>query len=478
VTESVENLSMLIDGAMVSSDTFSDVINPATGEVVYRVPDCSREELDVAMNAAQRAYREWRVDDDRRREILRACAKALENSVDELARVQTLEQGMPLAASVQGIQGSAANFDRYADLEIPVVTVKDDDEALIQVVRRPLGVVAAIKPWNVPIGQAVGVIAPALRAGCTVVLKPSEYTPAATLVLGEILRDVIPTGVLNIVSGSGEVGSWMVEHPIPRGISFTGSVATGKKVNAMAAPDLKRVLLELGGNDAAIVLDDVDPDVLAERIFWTAFRNSGQICMATKRVYVPEALHDPIVASLARIASAVKVGDGMEESTELGPLCNSMQYERVKGLVADAIKDGATVAAGGNAIDSSGYFFEPTILANAHEGMRIVDEEQFGPALPILTYKTLDEVIDRANATNFGLGASVWSSDTGRAAEVAALLESGNAWVNTHSQQHPNAPFGGAKWSGVGSQNGLYSIFAYTDPQTTWTSRRALTAGA
>jgi acyl-CoA reductase-like NAD-dependent aldehyde dehydrogenase len=467
----MDQFTMTIDGQPASSPQTLKVINPATGQVFAEVPDCTKDQLDVAMQAAQKAFGEWKDDYDKRRAAMYECADALEAHAEELGRLATMEQGMPLANGIAGVNGSARNFRYYADLEIPRITVQDDDKALIEIARRPIGVIAAIKPWNVPIGMAVNTIAPAFRAGCTVVLKPSPFTPVVTVRMGEILRDVVPHGVLNIVSGGNELGQWMTEHRIPRGVSFTGSVATGKKVNVSAAADLKRVLLELGGNDAAIVLDDADPADVADKIFWPAFRNSGQICMAVKRVFVPEQMHRQVVDALADKARTVKVGNGLDEGVEMGPINNKPQFERVKGLVADALDGGAVAATGGHAIEGDGYFFEPTILTNIAEGSRIVDEEQFGPALPVLSYHTIPEAIDRANATNYGLGASVWSSDPLRAAEVAEKLEAGTVWVNTHSQLSHDAPFAGMKWSGLGSEMGLWSIYAYTDPQTVYRSR-------
>jgi acyl-CoA reductase-like NAD-dependent aldehyde dehydrogenase len=463
--------TMTIDGQLASSPGTLPVVNPATGKVFAEVPDCTREQLDAAMESAQRAFHEWKDDYEKRRAVMYACADALEANADELGRLATMEQGMPLTAGVASVHGAARNFRWYADLDIPRVTVQDDDAALIEIVRRPIGVIAAIKPWNVPIGMAVNTIAPAFRAGCTVVLKPSPFTPVVTVRMGEILREIVPAGVLNIISGGNELGQWMTEHPIPRGVSFTGSIATGKKVNVTAAADLKRVLLELGGNDAAIVLPDADPADVAEKLFWPAFRNSGQICMAVKRVFVPEELQPKVVEALAAKARSVKVGNGLDEGVELGPINNAPQFERVKGLVAEAIEQGAQAVAGGHPIEGDGYFFEPTILTNLAEGARIVDEEQFGPALPVLTYRTVPEAIERANATNYGLGASVWSSDPLRAAEVAEKLEAGTVWVNTHMQLTHDAPFTGMKWSGLGSEMGLWSIYSYTDPQTVYRTR-------
>jgi len=351
--------------------------------------------------------------------------------------------------------------------------IQDDDAAFVELVRRPLGVVAAITPWNFPLTMALWKIAPALVAGNTVVLKPSPFTPLATLKLGEILHDVFPPGVLNIVSGGDELGAWMTTHPVPRKISFTGSIETGKKVALSAAPDLKRVTLELGGNDPAIVLDDADPATVAAAIFAGAFANNGQVCSAVKRVYVPEALYDDVVEGLAGHARRIKVGPGTQPDSKLGPINNELQYERVKELVADALASGAKAVTGGQAMEGPGYFFEPTILAGLSDGTRIVDEEQFGPALPVISYRDIGDAIDRANATHFGLSGSVWSSDPERAAAVAGQLECGTAWVNTHLALSPQQPFGGVKWSGIGVENGPWGLAEYTEFQVVHRSKAA-----
>ena len=376
-----------------------------------------------------------------------------------------------MASATNVVRRTGATFRRYADIELPPVAVQDDDDALVELTRQPIGVIAAIKPWNVPISMAVNAIAPAFRAGCTVVIKPSPFTPLATLRMGEMLREVVPAGTLNVLSGGNDLGQWMVEHPIPRGISFTGSIATGKKVNVTAAADLKHVLLELGGNDPAIVLDDVDPGDVADRIFWRAFRNAGQICMAVKRVFVPESIYAPVVQALAAKANAVRVGNGLDENTQMGPINNLPQYRKVGDLVDEAIAGGATVAAGGAPLDGPGYFFPPTVLADIAEGATIVDEEQFGPVLPVLSYRSVDEAIARANATNYGLGASVWSNDGDRANEVAERIEAGTVWINTHGVISPHQPFAGMKWSGVGAEGGIYSIEAYTTPHVVYRPR-------
>ncbi|HEX9548821.1 MAG TPA: aldehyde dehydrogenase family protein, partial [Acidimicrobiales bacterium] len=327
-------------------------------------------------------------------------------------------------------------------------------------------------PWNFPLILAAWKIAPALLAGNTMVLKPSPFTPLTTLKMGELLASVLPPGVLNVVSGGDELGSWMTAHPVPRKISFTGSVATGKRVAAAAAPDLKRVTLELGGNDPAILLDDVDPATVADSVFRGAFANNGQVCSAIKRVYVPEAIYDSVVDALAEKARAAKVGDGTLPDTELGPINNKPQFERVSGLVADAIAGGARAAAGGKPIDGPGYFFEPTILADVTDGVRIVDEEQFGPALPVIAYRDIDDALARANATHFGLSGSVWGADAERAGQVAEQLECGTAWVNTHLAVAPHQPFGGAKWSGIGVENGSWGYYGFTELQVVHRAKR------
>jgi acyl-CoA reductase-like NAD-dependent aldehyde dehydrogenase len=332
-------------------------------------------------------------------------------------------------------------------------------------------VVAAITPWNFPLILASWKIAPALRAGNTMVLKPSPYTPLATLKMVELLNEVLPPGVLNVVTGGDELGKWMTAHPTPRKVSFTGSVRAGMHVAQSAAPDLKRVTLELGGNDPAILLDDVNVEEVAQKVFAGAFENCGQICSAIQRVYVPEAMHAEVVEVLAAKASALKVGEGTEEGVQMGPINNAPQYERVKELVAEAFAGGATAVTGGGPVDGPGYFFQPTVLDNVHDGSRIVDEEQFGPALPVIPYRHIDEAIDRANATMFGLSGSVWSSDIERASAVADQLECGTSWVNAHLVLQPHQPFGGFKHSGLGVENGPWGLDAFTDIQVRYTSK-------
>jgi acyl-CoA reductase-like NAD-dependent aldehyde dehydrogenase len=459
------NHTMTIDGKAVKGSKTTGVINPATGKVFAEVPDCTRAELDQAMESAQRAYPAWSRDLAARRKVLGECAAALQQPPEGLARTLTQEQGKPLDKAAQEIFLTSMWCGYTASLDLPIETIQDNAQSRIEIRRKPLGVVAAITPWNYPLMLAMWKIAPALLAGNTVVLKPSPFTPITSLMLGEILRDIVPPGVMNVVSGGDELGAWMTSHPVPRKISFTGSVETGKKVAAAAAPDLKRVTLELGGNDAAIVMSDVDLADVTPKIFWGAFENSGQICSAIKRVYVPQDMYAPMLEILGELARGVKVGNGLDAGTQLGPINNRPQFERVTELVEDAKKHGAKIVAGGARVGSEGYFFAPTIVGGISDGVRLVDEEQFGPALPIIPYKDVDDAIRRANSTHYGLSGSVWSKNADRGAEVASQLECGSAWVNQHLAIAPNLPFGGAKWSGIGVENGPWGLLGFTEIQ-------------
>jgi acyl-CoA reductase-like NAD-dependent aldehyde dehydrogenase len=468
----VSDYTMTIGGQSVSAPETFGVVDPATGQVHAQAPDCSPEQLDQAMAAAAGAYRDWRRDEQGRRKALHEAADLLMARAGELAPILTGEQGKPLRDATHEVIGTAIWLKYFADLELPREVIQDDASAFVEVVRRPMGVVAAITPWNFPLVLASWKIGPALLAGNTMVLKPSPYTPLATLKMGEMLAEVLPPGVFNVVSGGDALGGWMTGHEVPRKISFTGSVATGKKVAAAAAPDLKRVTLELGGNDPAILLDDVDPAAVADKVFAAAFQNNGQVCSAIKRVYVPERLYGDVVEALAAKARSAKVGDGRNEGVEYGPINNRPQYERVSELVSDALAGGARAAAGGGPIDGPGFFYQPTILADVSDGSRIVDEEQFGPVLPVVSYTDLDDALDRANGTHFGLSGSVWSADPDRAAAVAERLECGTAWINTHLVLGPGQPFGGFKWSGIGVENGPWGLHGFTELQVVHRAKR------
>jgi acyl-CoA reductase-like NAD-dependent aldehyde dehydrogenase len=428
-------------------------------------PAATPEDVDRAMAAAEGAYPGWSRDEDARRAALGAASTAVLGSVADLAALITAEQGKPRREAGTEIRAAGAWLRYYADVEIPRAVVSDG-RGTAEVVHRPLGVVAVIVPWNYPVALAAWKIAPALRAGNTVVLKPSPHTPLATLALGEVLREILPPGVLNVLTGPDPLGEWLTGHRIPRKISFTGSVATGRRVAAAAGAGLTRVCLELGGNDPAVVLDDADPQAIADALFWGAFANNGQMCMAVKRVYVARRRYDDVVSALAELARTVRVGEGTERGVRLGPVGTEAQFHRVAELVRDAYTHGAVAVAGGTPLDRPGYFFAPTILTGVDDGVPVVDEEQFGPVLPVIPYDDEDDAVARANRTEYGLTASVWSADPERAARLAARLDVGQVCVNAHAGAvRPDLPFSGHKSSGIGVENGLWGLYECTEPQ-------------
>ena len=455
-----------IDGRAATSPTSFDVFNPATGAVFAQSPDASRAQLDQAVAAARRAFGPWsRLSFQERRTCLFQFAAAMRGQVEELAQVLVREQGKTLAECRKELSFVPLQIERLASIEVSGEVLRDDDVGRIELRYRPLGVVGIITPWNVPVGIAIGRIIQALYTGNTVVQKPSPYTPLATLRMGETARQVLPPGVLNILAGGNDLGSWMTEHPGIDKISFTGSVPTGKKVLAGASANLKRVTLELGGNDAAIVLDDVDPKAIAPQLFQAAFANCGQICVAIKRLYVPEKIYDAMCEALAGIARSIKVGDGLDPDSQMGPLQNKMQYDKVLGILEDTRRVGARILCGGHALDRPGYFIAPTIVADIAEGTRLVDEEPFGPVLPVIKYRDVDEAIRRANDTRYGLSGSVWTNDLERGAEIAARLEVGTAYVNQHHIPDATVPFGGAKESGLGREYSALGLKSYMEAQ-------------
>lgn len=468
----MQSYGMLIDGRIVNTPEQDDVINPALAAPFATCARASKAHIDEAIEAAARAYRTWRKDEAFRRQKLHECAAAIQGRAGEIAALLSQEQGKPLTAATGEVYGAAMWFSYFANLAIEPEVLQDDDDKRIQIVRKPLGVVAAITPWNFPVILLAWKFAPALLAGNTVVAKPSPFTPLSSLLVADILHDVLPAGVINVISGDGALGAALAGHPLVRKISFTGSVATGKKIMQYAADDLKRVTLELGGNDPAIVLDDVDPQKVVDGLFWGAFQNSGQVCTAIKRLYVHEKVYDPIVQGLIARAKSVVVGNGMDAASQLGPINNQMQFEKVMGLVDDARKNGGTVESGGARLDSPGYFYPPTIVTGAHAGMRLVDEEQFGTALPIIKYRHLEQALEESNRTHFGLGGSVWTSDIARGETLVQELESGTGWVNHHMDITPFAPFGGCKWSGLGYENGKWGFEEFAEMQVVNTKKR------
>ncbi|MFB7608802.1 aldehyde dehydrogenase family protein [Streptomyces gardneri] len=440
------------------------VVDPATGETFDEAPDQQPGELDDVVARARRAWHGWRADPAARTAALRGAADAVETAGDDLARLLTREQGKPLAESYAEVARTAARLRYYADLAPRTRRIDDGRPVHSEVRWRPLGPVAAIVPWNFPLQLAAAKFAPALAAGNTVVLKPSPFTPLATRLLGSVLATVLPEDVLTVVTGREPLGARLASHPGIRHVTFTGSVPTGRAVAGAAGASLARVTLELGGNDAAVLLDDVDVDRIADRLFWAAFRNCGQVCMAVKRVYVPAGLHAEVVEALAERAKSVVVGPGLDPETRLGPVNNAPQLARVEQVTEQALADGARAASGGHRLDGPGYFFAPTILTDVPPGNPVVTEEQFGPVLPVLPYRSLDEAVDAANSTGFGLGGSVWGTDLDRAEEVADRLECGTAWINHHAELSLAQPFAGVKDSGVGVAGGPWGLYGNLRP--------------
>lgn len=460
---------MLINGRAVEALQTIAVVNPATEAVIAHVPDCDEAELDAAVRAARAAFPGWRdTPYAERQAALRTIGATLASHADELAAILTAEQGKPLAAAMGEVQAAAWWIGVVADQELPV-HVSEALPGRRSITRQvPLGVVGAIVPWNFPLLLAIWKIGPALLTGNTLVLKPSPFTPLATLRLGALLRDMLPAGILNIVTGGDALGPWMTRHPDIDKISFTGSTATGRRVMESASVNLKRLTLELGGNDAAIVLDDADVEAIAEPLFWACFANSGQVCVAAKRVYVHDAVYDRLAAALADIAARMTVGDGAAGGTQLGPVQNRAQYDRVRALIADSAAAGHRFLAGGIVPDGQGYFVPVTIVDNPPEDARVVQEEAFGPVVPLIRYHDVDDAIARANACDYGLGGSVWSSDMDRAQAVAARMETGTVWINSAQGLSPFAAFAGHKQSGLGVENGPDGLLEFTTPQSVY----------
>ncbi|MEU9337081.1 aldehyde dehydrogenase family protein [Streptomyces sp. NPDC048290] len=460
--------TLTIGGRSVAGESTFGVVNPATGRVVAAAPDCTREQLDEAVAAARAAFPAWAALDiaERRRHLV-SMADAVDAHTQDLATLIVLEQGKPRPVAVAEVAGLAMWLRRTAELEWEETVNQDDGERLSVTRRLPLGVVAAITPWNYPVGQASFKLGPALLAGNTVVLKPSAFTPLANLRLGEVWRDLLPAGVVNVVTGSGDLGSWVTGHPGFDKISFTGSTRTGRAVMANAAQRLARVTLELGGNDAAIVLPDVEVSEVAPQLFWAAFANSGQICLAAKRLYIHEDVYDDLARELVRLAEQVRVGDPSESEVDLGPVSNQRQYESVVSLLSDCRDHGYRFLTGGlPETGTAGLFVAPTLVDNPPDSSRIVREEQFGPVLPLLKYREVDEVVRRANASEYALGASVWTGDPVVGLELAKRLEAGTVWVNEVMHLDPLVPFGGRRQSGIGVESGLAGLLEFTELQT------------
>jgi acyl-CoA reductase-like NAD-dependent aldehyde dehydrogenase len=399
-----------------------------------------------------------------RRAKIEALAAAIGERESEFARLITQEQGKPLPEATGEVQWTGGYLAHTATLQLPDRVIQDDENFLIETRHRPLGVVGAIVAWNFPLLLAAWKIGPALMAGNAIVLKPAPTTPVATLRLAELCAEIFPAGLVNIITGDNALGQKMTAHPGISKIGFTGSSETGKKIMASAANTMKRVTLEMGGNDPSIVLPDVDVKATAQKVYGGAFLNAGQVCLAIKRAYVHEDIYDEFCDELSAIASQAVVGDGLQQGTTIGPIQNKAQFEKVKGFIEDAKQNGKIIA-GGEVPDGKGYFVIPTIVRDVKDGQKIVDEEQFGPILPVIAYRDIDDVVARANASAYGLGGSVHSADVAKATEIASRIESGSVWVNQHINIGPHIPMAGFKGSGLGVEQSVEGLTEYTQVQ-------------
>lgn len=457
--------NLLIDGRMVAGDLSMPVINPATEEVLAECPRASEAQLNQAVAAAKAAYPAWaETPVESRKTALLAIADRIDAHADDLSRLLTQEQGKPIGDARRELFVTALLFRTFAAYDLPVEVLKDGEGGRVELHRSPLGVVAGIVPWNFPLILMAHKVPSALVAGNTIIVKPAPTTPLTTLRLGALIADLLPAGVLNIITDANDLGEALTRHPDVRKVSFTGSAATGRKVMASAAGTLKVLSLELGGNDAAIVLHDVDPKTAAPKLFSSAFGNNGQFCAGLKRLYVHDSIYDSMCEELAALADAAVVGNGLDQGTTQGPLQNKMQFEKVLGILAEARERG-NVIAGGTRLDRPGYFLRPTIVRDIAEGARLVDEEQFGPVLPVIRFSEETEALARANSSPYGLGGSIWSSDPRRAYALAKRMEAGSIWINRHGALDVGVPYAGTKQSGFGAALGREGLLQFTQPK-------------
>lgn len=460
-----EQFFNIIDGKQRGSDKIHHGINPATGQELWDVPIASEADLNDAVAAAKKAFPAWRdTPIEKRKEMLMKFAELFQQHADDFTTLLCKESGKPrkfAAVEIGGVFGFTAY---HCSLDIPSDTV-EDEEKTIYTEYTPLGVCGGIIPWNFPLILSVGKVAPALLTGNPIIIKPSPFTPYTGLKMVELANQIFPPGVVQAVGGNNELGAQMCLHPDIAKISFTGSIATGKKVMETSAKTLKRVTLELGGNDASIILPDVDIKKVAPEVVMGAFQNSGQVCVATKRIYVHESIYKEFLNEMVNFTKTIKVGNPDDGDNLLGPIQNSMQYERVKGFFADSKAKGYKFAAGEPDVASGkGYFIQPTIIDNPPNYSRIIAEEPFGPIVPAQPWSDLDEVIARANDTNTGLGACVWGKDVEKAKSIARRLEAGSVFVNSWEKPTPQAIFGGHKESGIGGEWGKTGLLAFMNP--------------
>ncbi|CAG0958594.1 phenylacetaldehyde dehydrogenase [Burkholderiales bacterium] len=454
-----------------------DVHDPATGDVFAHVPAGGAADIDRAVRAARAAFEDgpWPATSPSGRErLLLALADRVEANAQELAEIESLDNGKSVMLARHVDMAMAVDFLRYMagwatkiegtthDVSVPFMP---QAKFFAWTRREPVGVVGAIIPWNFPLLMAAWKIGPALATGCTVVLKPAEETPLTALRLGELILEAgIPPGVVNIVTGLGETaGAALAAHPGVNKIAFTGSTAVGKLVQRAALENMTRVSLELGGKSPVIVLDDADPAQAAAGAAQAIFFNQGQVCTAGSRLYVQKKLFDRVVAELSAIAGKMKLGPGLDPASELGPLVSEVQMNRVCGYIDGGVGQGAKVATGGGRAGGKGYFVKPTVLVDARQDMRVVQEEIFGPVVVALPYDDVDDAVRLANDTPYGLGASIWSNDLARVHRMIPRIKAGTVWVNCHSMLDASLPFGGYKQSGIGREMGRAAIDLFTE---------------
>ncbi|MGW5520462.1 aldehyde dehydrogenase family protein [Nocardia africana] len=470
-----------IAGSSHTSPATFPVFNPATEEIIATVPDATAGQLDEAIIAARAAFASWsRTDVRERQALVDAIGDRLEQHAEEFMALLTREQGKPRAGAEFEVFGSIAWCREMAKMSLDEEIVENTENRSVVTRHTPLGVVGGIVPWNFPIILAMWKILPALVTGNCIVIKPSQFTPLTALKLGEICQDILPRGVFSVLSGDGaDLGKWITAHPGIDKVAFTGSTFTGKDVMRASADTLKRVTLELGGNDPAIILPDVDIAAVVPQVFWAAFQNSAQFCNAAKRIYVHQDIYEDFRAAFVEFAAAAKVGNGADPDTVLGPIQNEPQYRKVAEYFADCHANGYEFALGGR-LDSSapGWFVPVSVVDDPPEDSRIVREEPFGPIVPLLRWSDEADVIARANDTRYGLGASVWSADLDAAQRIGRQLEAGTVWLNEIHQYTPYSPNGGHKESGIGCENSIYGLREYTNTQTVTLNRNgATTAG-
>ncbi|MBF4616012.1 aldehyde dehydrogenase family protein [Curtobacterium sp. VKM Ac-1376] len=461
--------STILESITVPADHGRAIPDAATRETIGHAPVHDPAHLDTLVRRARSAQPAWAaLGHEERSRVLNAIATEIEASAEELAVILSREQGKPLDGPNARFEiGAAAVWTRSAaDIPLEPEVVVDDGGQRAEVHHDPLGVVAAIGPWNWPVMIAVWQIAPALRMGNTVVLKPSEYTPLSVLALAEVYNRHLPEGVLSVIVADRGIGSALTKHPDVDKIMFTGSTATGRRIVEASASNLARLTLELGGNDAGIVLPGADVAAIADDLFWGIFINTGQTCAALKRLYVHDSVYDEVVDALAERARTMPMGNGLVPGNVLGPLQNQQQFDIVSRLVEDARAAGGRVVAGGEPAPELGpLFYRATVVADVEDGTSLVDEEQFGPAIPVLRYHEVDDAVRRANASEQGLGASVWSADRDEALAVAKRLAAGTVWINKHGTLDPRVPFGGTKASGYGQEFGVAGLKAVAAPK-------------